>query len=93
MASELCQIMDELVSSISVAEPNSCSSNKLHLVKVNIKDCQSLLKFLCWMPKGHMKSKTLSDYTNCIISLERYSLYLYLSETIITCYDVYFNCT
>ncbi|KAK1357560.1 Urb2 domain-containing protein [Heracleum sosnowskyi] len=71
MASELCEIMEELVSSISVAEPNSCSSNNLHLVEVNIKDCQSLLKFLCWMPKGYIKSKTLSDYTNCIINLER----------------------
>lgn len=73
MASELCKIMEELVSPILVVEPNSCSFDK-HLVKFKIKDCQSLLKFLCWMPKGYIKSETLSEYTNCIIKLERYPL-------------------
>ncbi|KAL1815472.1 hypothetical protein ACET3Z_018046 [Daucus carota] len=71
MASGLCEIMEELVSSISIVEPNSCSSNMSHVLKVKIKDCQSLLKFLCWIPKGFIKSKSLSDYTSCIINLER----------------------
>ncbi|KAK1363079.1 hypothetical protein POM88_038640 [Heracleum sosnowskyi] len=63
--------IDAVHNYLLAAEPFSYSSDKLHLFKVKIEDCQSLLKFICWMPKGFLKTESLSDYTNCIINLER----------------------
>lgn len=65
--------IDAVHNYLLVAEPISYSSDKLHLFKRKLEDCQSLLKLICWMPKGYIKTESLSDYTKCIINLERYS--------------------
>lgn len=33
--------------------------------------CQSLLSFLCWMPKGYMNSRSFSLYATHLLNLER----------------------
>lgn len=77
----------------SVTEPISRSSKKLPVKHrkeqqsflprtVAFGDCQTLLNFLCWMPKGYSNSKSLSLYATYILNVERYShLSLSLSRT------------
>lgn len=65
------------------AEQNTNSSNKPHSVNVAIRVCQSLLKFLSWMPKGYISSRSFSSYATCILNLER-SLSLSLSQYILS---------
>lgn len=73
----------------SMTEPISHSSKKLPVKHrkeqqsflsriVAFTDCQTLLNFLCWMPKGYSNFKSLSLYATYILNVERYS-YLSLS--------------
>uniref|UniRef100_A0A5B7BNV3 Nucleolar 27S pre-rRNA processing Urb2/Npa2 C-terminal domain-containing protein n=1 Tax=Davidia involucrata TaxID=16924 RepID=A0A5B7BNV3_DAVIN len=66
----------------SVAEPISHSFNKLptecckeHKLfpsnSTEFTTCQSLLKFLCWMPKGYLNSRSFLLYATYILNLER----------------------
>lgn len=68
----------------SMTEPISRSSKKLPMKHrkeqqsflsriVAFTDCQTLLNFLCWMPKGYSNSKSLSLYATYILNVERYS--------------------
>ncbi|KAJ6897385.1 hypothetical protein NC651_023295 [Populus alba x Populus x berolinensis] len=34
--------------------------------------CQSLLRLLCWMPKGYINSRSFSLYVTCTLNLERF---------------------
>lgn len=77
----------------SMTEPISHSSKKLPVKHrkeqqsflsriVAFTDCQTLLNFLCWMPKGYSNFKSLSQYATYILNVERYShLSLSLSRT------------
>ncbi|GMP37637.1 hypothetical protein CsSME_00009228 [Camellia sinensis var. sinensis] len=66
----------------SVAEPVSCSSKRLPKKRskeqksflshsMEFTDCQTLLHYLCWMPKGYANSKSLSLYATYILNIER----------------------
>lgn len=68
----------------SMTEPISRSSKKLPVKHrkeqqsflsriVAFTDCQTLLNFLCWMPRGYSNSKSLSLYATYILNVERYS--------------------
>ncbi|CAK7329555.1 unnamed protein product [Dovyalis caffra] len=48
--------------------------------------CQSLLRLLCWMPKGYINSKSFSLYVTCTLNLERH-----LIGHLLECGDSFFS--
>ena len=69
-----CTLVAELISGSSNRLPmNRCEEQNYFLShSVEFTDCQTLLNFLCWMPKGYANSKSLSLYATYILNIERY---------------------
>lgn len=46
-------------------------NGEFHVTSRNFAICQNLLKFLCWMPKGYLNSRSLKLFVTYVLNIER----------------------
>eukprot|EP00257_Ricinus_communis_P021427 XP_015580921.1 uncharacterized protein LOC8285148 [Ricinus communis] len=57
---------------ISPLSSKIAADNSMESPDMKFRACQSLLKLLCWLPKGYMNSRSFSIYVTYLLNLERY---------------------